>query len=102
MSSNTPFRRFAAATGATGLIAICLAAPATARTDPGTGGRHEQFPAAAVTVPEGTTPITQVLRIDDDALELLQLGAGVAAGLALGGAGMVLVMRRSHSHPSPA
>jgi hypothetical protein len=102
MSTNTSARRIAAAAGATGLIALCLAAPASARTDPGTGGLHEQYPAVGGTEPAATAPITRVLRIDDDAVEVLQLGAGAAAGLALGGAGMVLIMRRSHSHPSPA
>ncbi|TPG13982.1 hypothetical protein [Pedococcus bigeumensis] len=101
MSTNTSVRRIAAAAGATGFIALCLAAPASARTDPGTGGLHEQYPTVVATRP-ATTPITQVLKIDDNAVELLQLGAGVAAGLALGGAGMVLITRRSHSHPSPA
>jgi hypothetical protein len=42
------------------------------------------------------TPMTQVLKIDDNAVEYLQLGAGVAAGLAFGGAGMLLVSRRAH------
>ena len=103
MSRNTAFRRGAAAIGASGLIALSLAGPAAARPDPGTGELHEQSSVGVVDQPT-LTPVTQVIRIDDDALELLQLGAGAAAGLALGGAGMLLVSRRAHGrfHPTTA
>ncbi len=95
MSRNTAFRRGAAAIGASGLIALSLAGPAAARPDPGTGDLHQQSPAIVVDSPT-VTPMTQVLKIDDNAVEYLQLGAGVAAGLAFGGAGMLLVSRRAH------
>ncbi len=102
MSRNTTIRRGSAAIGASGLIALSLAGPAAARTDPGTGELHEQSSATRVDTPT-VTPVIQVLRIDDNAVEYLQLGAGVAAGLTLGGAGMVLVSRRAHGRtPSPA
>lgn len=102
MSRNTAFRRGAAVIGASGLIALSLAGPAAARPDPGTGELHERSSATVVDVPT-VTRVTQVLRIDDNAVEYLQLGAGVAAGLALGGAGMLLVSRRTQGRaPSPA
>ena len=90
-------RRAAAVAGAAGLIALSLAGPAAARPDPGTGGSHEGSALSSVSTGADEEPIRQVLRIDDDALEYLQLGAGVAAGLALAGAGGLIVSRR-HGH----
>lgn len=99
MSRVSPLRRGAAVVGATGLIALSLAGPAAARPDPSTGGIHEGTAGnSAIAGPE-STPSMQVLRIDDNALEYLQLGAGMAAGLALGGAAMVLVSRRHSPLP---
>ena len=43
------------------------------------------------------SPGTQVLRFDDNALEYVQLGAGVLAGIALTGAGMAAASRRGHA-----
>ena len=40
--------------------------------------------------------------VDDDAVEVLQIGAGVLAGLAVAGAGAAMVPRRNHREPSPA
>jgi hypothetical protein len=47
--------------------------------------------------PRGTTIV-----VDDDALELLQISAGILAGLALAGAGAAMVSRRNHGHATPA
>jgi len=94
MSTSSPLRRGAATVGAAGLIALLLAGPAAARPDPGTGGSHERPQgSSAVTGPDEQVT-AQVLRVDDGAWEYLQIGTGLAAGLALGGTGMLLVSRR--------
>ena len=96
MSHIASVRRTGSALGACALTALVLAAPAAAQPDPGTGGR-DFAPASSVTVPQGPTIV-----VDDDAVELLQVGAGILAGLALAGAGAALVSRRHHRDPSPA
>ena len=109
MSRTSTCRRTAAALGASGLIALTLAGPAAARLDPGTGGLHERLTTLPYSqdvyqnhygpAPQRPAEPSVVVRfVDDDALEYLQLGAGVAGGLALGAAGMLLVSRRGHGH----
>jgi hypothetical protein len=97
MSHTTPARRTASALAASALIALLAAAPAAARQDPGTGGR-DFGPGDRVSSP---TP-AGTLVVDDDAVEYLQVGAGLLAGIALAGAGAALVSRRNHREPSPA
>jgi hypothetical protein len=113
MSSHTAFRRSAAAVGATGLIALFLTGPAAARPDEGAG----TVPGPAVSrshsqeayechylgkcASPGSQGRTQVLRVDDNAVEVLQLGGGLLAGIALAGAGMAAASRRGHA-PHPA
>jgi hypothetical protein len=96
MSHTTRIRRAASVFGATGLVALSLAGPASARQDPGAG----DLPRCTTGCFEGgTTPgTTQLTAIDDNAVEYLQLGAGVLAGIALTGAGAAVASRRSH-HP---
>ena len=105
MSHHTSIRRAASILGAAGLIALSMAGPASARPDPGTGGAHEwtqwssDFEGGSA---GGTTP-TIPNPVDGNGVEVLQLGAGVLAGIALAGAGMAAVSRRSHGHaPHPA
>ena len=95
MTRFTAFRRAAAVAGATGLIAISLAGPAAARDDHGTGTVQR---CTSDCYDFGSTPIatTQDLPLDDNAVEYLQLGAGLLAGVALAGAGMALASRRGH------
>ncbi|HEY7722340.1 MAG TPA: hypothetical protein VIB11_10920 [Pedococcus sp.] len=99
MSHLTTIRRGAAAAGATGLIALSLAGPAAARPDPGTGGPHE-WPAWSQPYQggQGSASTTAFVAVDDNAVELLQLGAGLLAGVALAGAGMAVASRRHHAH----
>ncbi|MBD8869863.1 hypothetical protein [Nocardioides donggukensis] len=70
---------------AAGFLTLTLTGPATAIPDPG--------------VPVGESGATVVREIevpvDDGALELVQIGVGVAAGLALG-AGAVAIGARRH------
>lgn len=80
---------------ATALAGILLAAPAEARPDPGTGG-----PDPVVVRPDPPRG-SGVVIIDDDAVEYLQVGAGLLAGLALAGAGAAVVARRQHRDLSP-
>jgi hypothetical protein len=99
MSHTTSIRRSASVLGATGLIALSLAGPASARQVPGNGDWAEQHCSANCY--EGPTQAgspTRVIKIDDNAVEVLQLGAGVLAGLALAGAGAAAFSRRSHDH----
>ena len=100
MSNINSLRRAAAIGGATGLIALSMAAPASARQDPGTGSVREQhcttdcYPGPAA--PGGVSnPFPST---DDSAIEVLQLGAGLLAGLALAGAGVAIASRRNHAH----
>ena len=99
MSNTTNIRRAATVAGATAFFALSMAAPASARVDPGTGSSEEQhcsvscYSGPGVTAPESTTP-----RVDENGIEVLQLGAGILAGMALAGAGMTLASRRSHGH----
>ena len=100
MSHTTSLRRSAAALGATGLIALTIAGPASARQVPGNGDWADQH--CSVSCYEGgTSGSTRTLSnpIDDNGVEVLQLGAGLLAGLALAGAGAAAFSRRSHSHP---
>jgi hypothetical protein len=97
MSRFTAFQRAAAATGATGLIALSLAGPASARPDPGTGelprctsGCYQGGTGPGTTPPPAST--------GSDGIEYLQLGAGILAGIALAGAGMAVASRRNHAH----
>ena len=98
MSHTTPIRRALTVAGATGILAFSVAGPASARPDPGNGSQSEWSCQSSCyeggTTPSGVTTVT----IDDNALEMLQLGGGVLAGLALAGAGAAVISRRSHSH----
>ncbi|HEU5241372.1 MAG TPA: hypothetical protein VFU25_05110 [Ornithinibacter sp.] len=96
MSHTASVRRTGSALGACALTALLLAAPAAALPDPGTGGRD--FPGT----PGTSAPPPPRPPVDDDALELMQVGAGLLAGIALAGAGAALVSRRHHGHPTPA
>lgn len=93
MFNTASVRRTGSALGACALTALVLAAPAAAVPDPGTGGR-DFAPRSAVSGPPTTT--TPTIVVDDDAVELLQVGAGILAGIALAGAGAAMVSRRRH------
>lgn len=104
MSHTTSIRRAASILGATGLIALSMAAPASARPDPGTGGAHEwtQWSEPYQGGSTGST-LTPTSSADDNAVEVLQLGAGILAGVALAGAGVAVASRRTHgraAHPA--
>jgi hypothetical protein len=84
--------------GASGLIALSLAGPSSARPDPGTGGSQEL--RCTTGCYEGGTSggePTQYVVLDDNAVEFLQLGAGLLAGIALAG-GVAVASRRNHGH----
>lgn len=88
MFNTASVRRTGSALGATALLALLLAAPAAARPDPGTGGRDF---GPVTTQPE---PLPPAIPMDDEAVEYLQVGVGILAGIALAGAGAALVSRR--------
>jgi hypothetical protein len=97
MAHHSTFRRGASALGASALIALSLAGPASARPDPGTGGLHE-WPQWSEPYVGGTGSTGPAANIDSNVPEYLQLGAGVLAGIALAGAGLAVASRRSHAH----
>lgn len=88
---TSTIRRGACALGAAAALGLTLAGPANARPEPG-----EPVPTVVITDPPPPEPR------DDNALELLQVGGGVLAGLALAGAGWAMASRRHHASPHPA
>jgi hypothetical protein len=122
MSHTTSRRRSAAALGATALLATVLAAPAMASQDPGTGGsgttsqapngidRNRQlggftYSTEVSTLPQqpaAQEPSTRIVFRDNDAVEYLQVGAGVLAGIVLAGAAAAVISRRNHRGLTPA
>jgi hypothetical protein len=98
MSHTTSIRRAASILGATGLIALSLAGPASARQDPGTG----ELPRCTTGCYEGGTsgvgPAVTEPGTGGNGVEFLQLGGGLLAGVALAGAGMAVASRRGHAH----
>jgi hypothetical protein len=107
-------RRGASVFGASALIGLALAGPATAKPMPGpnaspgtvTHGQEYISPdqqrayeshygpssGSGVTAP---TPVVKTITTDDGALDFLQIGAGALAGFALAGATTV-AMGKSH------
>ncbi|WP_140736615.1 hypothetical protein [Pedococcus bigeumensis] len=101
------------------LLGVTIAGSSSARQDSGTmdvgtsaSGRglsqdalenHWLSPLPQPAPPEAPAPRVVIRFIDDNSLEFLQLGAGLFAGVALAGAGAVMVSRRANGHlPHPA
>lgn len=81
-----------------------MAAPASARPDPGNGSQSEwSCQTNCYTGPNSTGggPDVSGSLTNPNGIEFLQLGAGVLAGVALAGAGVALVSRRHHHAPHP-
>ena len=100
MSNTTSIRRAASIAGATGLVALSMAGPASARPNPGNGG-PEDWHCTTSCYEGGTTggpSVAGFAPLDGGGVEVLQLGAGILAGIALAGAGMAAVSRRNHGH----
>jgi hypothetical protein len=95
MSHITSIRRAASVAGVTGLLALSMAGPASAGQDPSTGDLR-RCTTGCYEGPEGQG--LPRIPVDDNGFEVLQLGAGILAGVALAGAGMAVASRRSHSH----
>lgn len=106
MSNTTSIRRAACIAGTTGLLGLVMAAPAGARPDPGTGSSAEQRCSTSCYqggTTDGSGVGVDLPATDDNAIEVLQLGAGLLAGLALAGAGVAVASRRTHAsgaHPA--
>jgi hypothetical protein len=100
MSNQPAVRRAAAALGTVAVITLGVTGPATARPDGGgPSPTQEQYECHYLNKCTGVAAGTgQVQDTDDIAIEYLQLGGGVLAGIALAGAGMAVASRRSHSH----
>ena len=101
--TRATFGRIVATLGL-GLILGAAAAPTTARQDPGPAPSlpysqdiYENHYGTQVAPREpAVPPVIRVLRVDDNAIEYLQLGAGLLAGAVLAGVGMALAARRTH------
>lgn len=98
MSHTTSLRRALTVAGATGILAFSVAGPASARPDPGNGSQQEWSCRTDCYVGGTDAGLTNTITLDDNALEVFQLGAGVLAGVALAGAGVAVVSRRSRRH----
>lgn len=128
MSHHTAIRTTVATLGASGLLAMALAAPAMAyRPDPGTGSLQERPGAGGsansmeyrggnlgpATPGQGSSavhlrrtarqapapaPVVRVRRVEDKSFEFLQLGAGFLVGATFVGAGALATSRYRHSH----
>jgi hypothetical protein len=100
MSHTTRIRRSASVLGATGLIALSMAGQASARDLPGNGDWADQH--CSTSCYEGGTLLNTnpapAPRVDGGAVEYVQLGAGLLAGIALAGAGAAAFSRRTHHH----
>ena len=93
-------RRTSLATiGAAALVGLAMAGPASARPD---DGEKAPQPRTNLVVSDPVTPQakpeTRVIRIDDNALEQLQIGLGALGGMALAGAAAGAVSARRHHH----
>lgn len=88
MNHHSTLQRGACTLAAAATLGLALAGPASARPDPG-----EPVPTPSGSVHVIETPV------DDNAVELLQVGGGLAAGLALAGAAAALASRRRHATP---
>lgn len=91
MTLNTILRRSLCALGAAAALGLGVASPANARFEPG----DPIGSSAAVPAPRPST----IVYVDDNALEVLQVGGGVLAGLALAGAGWAMASRRHGASP---
>jgi hypothetical protein len=94
------------------LVGLALAGPAAARPDSGMRDVGTSAPTLPYSQeayenhylppsPEPASPV--VLRVDDNAIEVVQLGAGLLAGVALAGVGVAVSSRRTHgqlAHPA--
>lgn len=101
MSHASRVRRTAAVAATGGIIALSMAAPASARPDPGNGSQSEWSCHSLCYEggTEGSSGIgTTTITVDDNAVEVLQLAAGVLGGVALAGVGIAVASRRNHAH----
>lgn len=89
-STNTVRRGFCAL-GAAAVLGLGFAGQADARPEPG-----EPVPTTLVNPPPPPP------EPDGGGIELVQLGGGILAGLALAGAGAAVASRRHHAHATPA
>jgi hypothetical protein len=92
MAHAPSLRRTAATLGVTGLAALLLAAPASARQDPGTGG-PDPAPVTRVQFPP---------HIVNEGLDYFELGLGAlgGAGVVAAAAGALTLSHRRHPHPA--
>ena len=94
---RTEQHRGARALGTAAIFVVAFSGSATARADE--SGQHSQAQYECHYLNKCAGSLSQPK--DPDAggeVEYLQLGAGVLAGLGLGGAGMAVASRRSHGH----
>lgn len=94
MAPNLTIRRLAAAVTVSGCTVLILAAPAQAKPD---WGERTSTDGSSTIVREVTVPV------DDNSLELLQIGLGALAGIGVAGAGAAAInARQNRRRPQPA
>lgn len=99
--SRTMQNRGAQALGAAAIFMLAVSGSATALADE--SGQHSQYQYECHYLNKckgvgSSLPSPVVLPVDDNAVEYLQLGAGVLAGIGLAGAGLAAASRRSQGH----
>lgn len=93
MANASRLRRLSAAIAVGGFTVLVLVAPASARPDP---GEHTTSDGSVLVSREVKVPV------DDNALEVAQIGLGALAGVAVAGAGAAAVglkLRQRASRP---
>ena len=94
--SRTVQHRGAKALGTAAIFVLAFSGSATARADE--SGQHSQGQYECHYLNKCSAAPREVPPPGGGAVEYLQLGAGVLAGLGLGGAGMAAASRRRHAH----
>jgi hypothetical protein len=107
--AHTIHQRAARVVGAAAIVVLAVGGPATARQDAGEGTPQgskattqisdEQYRCHFLNECTGAvaTP-TPPPQVDGTAIEYLQIGVGVLAGVGIAGAGMAAASRRRHGH----
>ena len=104
MSARSAFRRSSAALGAAGILALALAEPAAAHPDPGTGDIARCTTSCFAGPDRESFNLSPAAQVVQGGVQVVQVGAGVLAGVALAGAGLAVASRRGNrrgqAHPA--
>ena len=96
---NTTTRTILSTTAAAGVLSLVAIAPVAAEPDWGTPG------SSGTTIEnsdQGSQTVIREVLVDDNSLELFQIGLAALAGVAVAGAAAAGVRRREHHATHPA